>query len=59
MADAGIKYVPSNTFAYFDQVLDTTAMLCAVPPRYNWSGDEIGFDTSPWPEEMPPCLLWK
>ncbi|CAI9780290.1 unnamed protein product [Fraxinus pennsylvanica] len=45
MADAGIKYVPCNTFAYYDQVLDTTAMLGAVPPRYNWSGDEIGFDT--------------
>ncbi|KAL9242528.1 hypothetical protein vseg_016520 [Gypsophila vaccaria] len=44
MADAGIKYIPSNTFAYYDQVLDTTAMLGAVPPRYGWSGGEIGFD---------------
>ncbi|XAR69872.1 5-methyltetrahydropteroyltriglutamate--homocysteine S-methyltransferase [Bertholletia excelsa] len=45
MADAGIKYIPSNTFSYYDQVLDTTAMLGAVPPRYNWTGGEIGFDT--------------
>ncbi|KAL9247078.1 hypothetical protein vseg_020547 [Gypsophila vaccaria] len=45
MADAGIKYIPSNTFAYYDQVLDTTAMLGAVPPRYGWTGGEIGFDT--------------
>uniref|UniRef100_A0A164WMC6 Cobalamin-independent methionine synthase MetE C-terminal/archaeal domain-containing protein n=1 Tax=Daucus carota subsp. sativus TaxID=79200 RepID=A0A164WMC6_DAUCS len=45
MSDAGIKYIPSNTFAYYDQVLDTTAMLGAVPPRYNWNGGEIGFDT--------------
>ncbi|KAJ7976419.1 5-methyltetrahydropteroyltriglutamate--homocysteine methyltransferase [Quillaja saponaria] len=45
MADAGIKYIPSNTFAYYDQVLDTTAMLGAVPPRYGWKGGEIGFDT--------------
>ncbi|KAK9715898.1 hypothetical protein RND81_06G197300 [Saponaria officinalis] len=45
MADAGIKYIPSNTFAYYDQVLDTTAMLGAVPPRYGWNGGEIGFDT--------------
>ncbi|GLT67635.1 hypothetical protein SLA2020_399270 [Shorea laevis] len=44
MADAGIKYIPSNTFSYYDQVLDTTAMLGAVPPRYGWSGGEIGFD---------------
>ncbi|KAK3405249.1 hypothetical protein EUGRSUZ_K01513 [Eucalyptus grandis] len=44
MANAGIKYIPSNTFAYYDQVLDTTAMLGAVPPRYRWNGGEIGFD---------------
>ncbi|GKV07597.1 hypothetical protein SLEP1_g19348 [Rubroshorea leprosula] len=45
MAAAGIKYIPSNTFSYYDQVLDTTAMLGAVPPRYGWHGGEIGFDT--------------
>ncbi|XP_010909225.1 5-methyltetrahydropteroyltriglutamate--homocysteine methyltransferase 1 [Elaeis guineensis] len=45
MADAGIKYIPSNTFSYYDQVLDTTAMLGAVPDRYGWNGEEIGFDT--------------
>ncbi|XP_073148773.1 5-methyltetrahydropteroyltriglutamate--homocysteine methyltransferase isoform X2 [Henckelia pumila] len=45
MSDAGIKYIPSNTFSYYDQVLDTTAMLGAVPSRYNWSGTEIGFST--------------
>ncbi|PIA59815.1 hypothetical protein AQUCO_00400598v1 [Aquilegia coerulea] len=45
MSSAGIKYIPSNTFANYDQVLDTTAMLGAVPSRYNWSGGEIGFDT--------------
>ena len=44
MAEAGIKYIPSNTFSFYDQVLDTTAMLGAVPSRYNWNGGEIGFD---------------
>ncbi|KAI4308335.1 hypothetical protein L6164_031419 [Bauhinia variegata] len=44
MASAGTKYIPSNTFSYYDQVVDTTAMLGAVPPRYNWNGGEIGFD---------------
>lgn len=44
MSDAGIKYIPSNTFSYYDQVLDTTAMLGAVPPRYGWNGGEIGND---------------
>ncbi|GAB4834093.1 hypothetical protein Ancab_032347 [Ancistrocladus abbreviatus] len=44
MAAAGIKYIPSNTFSYYDQVLDATAMLGAVPQRYGWNGGEIGFD---------------
>ncbi|KAJ6379855.1 hypothetical protein OIU76_016503 [Salix suchowensis] len=44
MTDAGIKHIPSNTFSYYDQMLDTTAMLGAVPPRYGWNGGEIGFD---------------
>ncbi|XP_012066300.1 5-methyltetrahydropteroyltriglutamate--homocysteine methyltransferase [Jatropha curcas] len=44
MADSDIKFIPSNTFSYYDQVLDTTAMLGAVPPRYGWNGGEIGFD---------------
>lgn len=45
MSTAGVKYIPSNTFSYYDQVLDTTAMLGAVPPRYGWTGGEIGFAT--------------
>lgn len=45
MSEAGIKYIPSNTFSCYDQVLDTTAMLGAVPERYSWTGGEIGFDT--------------
>ncbi|KAL9663386.1 hypothetical protein QQ045_018772 [Rhodiola kirilowii] len=45
MQAAGIKFIPSNTFSFYDQVLDTTAMLGAVPARYNWNGGEIGFDT--------------
>ncbi|XP_068669777.1 5-methyltetrahydropteroyltriglutamate--homocysteine methyltransferase 2-like [Aristolochia californica] len=44
MADAGTKFIPSNTFSFYDQVLDTTAMLGAVPPRYGWSGGEIGLE---------------
>ncbi|XP_078441749.1 5-methyltetrahydropteroyltriglutamate--homocysteine methyltransferase 1-like [Wolffia australiana] len=44
MSGAGIKYIPSNTFSYYDQVLDTTAMLGAVPDRYGYTGGEIGHD---------------
>ncbi|CAL2265678.1 unnamed protein product [Prunus armeniaca] len=45
LADAGIKYIPSNTFSYYDQMLDTTAMLGAVPPRYGWKCSEVGLET--------------
>jgi 5-methyltetrahydropteroyltriglutamate--homocysteine methyltransferase len=45
MADAGIKYIPSNNFSHYDQVLDTTAMLGAVPDRYSWTGGEITLST--------------
>ena len=44
MTDVGIKYIPSNTFSFYDQVLDTTSMLGAVPSRYSWNGGEIGFE---------------
>ncbi len=32
--DAGMDYIPSNDFSFYDQVLDTTCMVGAVPPRY-------------------------
>src|SRR5690349_11873979 len=34
MQEAGIDLIPSNTFSFYDQVLDTTAMVGAVPSRY-------------------------
>ena len=34
MHDAGIDLIPSNTFTFYDQVLDTTAMVGAVSARY-------------------------
>jgi 5-methyltetrahydropteroyltriglutamate--homocysteine methyltransferase len=43
MSEAGIKYIPSSTFSYYDQVLDTTAM--AVLERYSWTRGEIGLST--------------
>ncbi|XP_062113608.1 5-methyltetrahydropteroyltriglutamate--homocysteine methyltransferase 1-like [Humulus lupulus] len=45
MAADGIKYIPSNTFSCYDHVLDTTALLGAVPSRYGWNGGEIEFST--------------
>ena len=34
MREAGIDLIPSNTFSFYDHVLDTTAMVGAVPARY-------------------------
>ena len=36
--DAGIDLIPSNDFSLYDQVLDTIAMVGAVPERYDWDG---------------------
>lgn len=33
--EAGISRIPSNDFSFYDQVLDTTAMLGAMPPRFD------------------------
>jgi len=35
-AQIGLQHIPSNDFSYYDQVLDTIAMVGAVPARYNW-----------------------
>ncbi|HUP00345.1 MAG TPA: 5-methyltetrahydropteroyltriglutamate--homocysteine S-methyltransferase [Gemmatimonadota bacterium] len=42
---AGIDHIPSNDFSLYDHVLDTAALLGAVPERYGWSGEEVDLDT--------------
>ncbi|RRD40428.1 5-methyltetrahydropteroyltriglutamate--homocysteine S-methyltransferase [Leptotrichia sp. OH3620_COT-345] len=40
--EEGINYIPSNTFSFYDQVLDTLVMLGAVPEQYKNLGlDEL------------------
>jgi 5-methyltetrahydropteroyltriglutamate--homocysteine methyltransferase len=41
---AGINHIPSNDFSLYDQVLDTIAMLGAVPPRYGHKGGPVTHD---------------
>ena len=36
--ELGIEHIPSNDFSLYDHVLDTAAMVGAVPSRYGWSG---------------------
>lgn len=43
--DAGIDHIPSNDFSFYDQVLDTVAMVGAVPERYHWDGENVDLDT--------------
>src|SRR5437867_5916758 len=43
--DAGLDLIPSNDFSYYDRVLDTCAMVGAVPARYGWSGGPVDLDT--------------
>ncbi|MBI2094831.1 MAG: 5-methyltetrahydropteroyltriglutamate--homocysteine S-methyltransferase [Candidatus Omnitrophica bacterium] len=46
MKAAGIDLIPSNDFSFYDQVLDMTALLGAVPERYGWRGGrEVDLDT--------------
>ncbi len=45
MQNAGIDLIPSNDFSYYDQVLDTIALVGAVPERYGWDGGQVDLDT--------------
>ena len=41
---AGIEQIPSNDFSFYDQMLDTCAMVGAVQPRYRWDGGAVNLD---------------
>jgi 5-methyltetrahydropteroyltriglutamate--homocysteine methyltransferase len=43
--EAGIDLPPSNDFSLYDRVLDTCALVGAVPARYGWSGSTVDLDT--------------
>lgn len=45
MRDAGVDLIPANTFSYYDHMLDTTAMLGAVPERYSAADGAVDLDT--------------
>ncbi len=34
LREAGLGSIPSNTFSFYDQVLDTSVMIDAIPGRY-------------------------
>jgi 5-methyltetrahydropteroyltriglutamate--homocysteine methyltransferase len=42
---AGIDLIPSNDFSLYDQMLDTSALVGAVPERFHWQGDKVKLAT--------------
>ena len=59
----GIDHVPSNDFSLYDHVLDTAAMLGAVPKRFAWSGATVDLPTyftmARGADELPPLHITK
>jgi len=43
--EAGLDYVAVGDFSYYDQMLDMSAMLGAIPSRYGFKGDAVDFKT--------------
>ena len=43
--DASLDHIPSNDFSFYDNVLDTIAMLGAAPTRYGWKDKDIDLRT--------------
>lgn len=41
----GVDHVPSNDFSFYDHVLDTSAMVGAIPAIYGWKGGPVDLDT--------------
>jgi 5-methyltetrahydropteroyltriglutamate--homocysteine methyltransferase len=44
LADAGIHEVPTGDFSFYDHVLDTTAMVGAIPGRHRAAFERDGLD---------------
>ena len=42
---AEIDLIPSNDFSLYDQMLDTCALVGAVPERFHWSGGKVDLKT--------------
>jgi len=41
----GITVIPSNDFSFYDQVLDTSVMVGAIPQVYGWTGGPVPLAT--------------
>jgi len=43
--DMGLDRIPVNDFSFYDRMLDTCALVGAVPPRYGFNGEWVDADT--------------
>ncbi len=41
----GVTVIPSNDFSFYDQVLDTSVMVGAIPKIYGWKGGPVPLGT--------------
>ncbi|MCK0090333.1 5-methyltetrahydropteroyltriglutamate--homocysteine S-methyltransferase [Rhodococcus sp. F64268] len=59
--DAGLDSIPVNTFSYYDHVLDTAAMLGALPPRVSGIADDLDryFAAARGNDDVPPLEMTK
>ncbi len=44
-ADQGIDLIPVGDFSFYDHVLDLSALLGCVPPRFEHHGEKVDLDT--------------
>ncbi len=66
-ASSGLDMVTVGDFSWYDHVLDLSAMLGAVPPRFQWTGDKVDLDTvfrmargrAPTGKPAPACEMTK
>jgi 5-methyltetrahydropteroyltriglutamate--homocysteine methyltransferase len=42
--ETGIDLIPAGDFALYDQMLNMTALLGAIPARFNAGNNEVGLD---------------
>lgn len=66
-ASLGLDLIPVGDFSWYDQVLDVTTMLGAIPRRFDWDGRNVGLDLyfslargrAPGRDPVPACALTK
>ncbi|GAA1790863.1 5-methyltetrahydropteroyltriglutamate--homocysteine S-methyltransferase [Actinomadura chokoriensis] len=60
LRDAGVDAIPSNTFSFYDQMLDTSVLVDAVPDRYRrLTGLDRYFAMARGVQDVPPLEMTK